>query len=122
MLSKERIAAERLLCRALSFAVILAAALWLVPQVWDKLSPFIIAVPIAAMLQPVIRFCHRRLKLKRGITSLILVLLMLGLLYGVLSWFIGFVVEIISPMLDVNQPENILSVDTQFFKLVKRHQ
>lgn len=107
MLSNERIAAERLAFRVLAIAVILVVASWLIPQMWDKLSPFIIAIPIAAMLQPVIRFCDRRLKMKRGVTSLILVLLLLGLLYGVLSWFIGFLIEVISPIVD--KPDNILT-------------
>ena len=107
MLSNERIAAERLIFRVVAAAAILFAASRLIPQIWDKLSPFIIAIPIAAMLQPLIRFCYRQLKVKRGITSLVLVLLLLGLLYGVLSWFIGFLIEVISPI--VNQPENIIS-------------
>ena len=107
MLSNERIAAERLTFRVLAAAAILIVASWLIPQMWDKLSPFIIAIPIAAMLQPIIRFCDRRLKMKRGITALILVLLLLGLLYAVLSWFVGFLIEVISPI--VNQPENIVS-------------
>ena len=46
MLSRERIAAERLLCRVLVAAAVFFAAAWLIPQVWDKLSPFLIAIPI----------------------------------------------------------------------------
>ena len=79
MLTNERIAAERLAFRVLAAAVILLVASWLVPQVWDKLSPFIIAIPIAAMLQPVLRFCDRKLNIRRGIISLVLVLVLLAI-------------------------------------------
>jgi predicted PurR-regulated permease PerM len=77
--------------------LVLLAAYFLVPQVWDKLSPFFIAIPLAAMLQPVIRFCFRKLKLKKSISSLILVLLLLGLVIGVLIWLIGLVTSMVNP-------------------------
>jgi len=93
MLSRERIAAERLLCRVLVAAAVFFAAAWLIPQVWDKLSPFLIAIPIAAMLQPVIRFFDRRLKVRRGITSLVLVLLLLALTYFFLRWLVSILIE-----------------------------
>ena len=79
MLSEERKAFERLSFKAVVVVLTLLAAYWIVPQVWDKLSPFIVAVPLAAMLQPVIRFCFKKLKLKKSISSLILVLLLLAL-------------------------------------------
>ena len=107
MLSNERIAAERLAFRALAAAVILLAASWLVPQVWDKMSPFLIAIPIAAMLQPVIRFFHRRLKVRRGASSLVLVLLILLLAYLFLRWLIGMLIDTATQVLA--QDENIVS-------------
>ena len=75
-------------------AILLIAFLaWAVPQIWDKLSPFIIAIPLAAALQPVIRFAQEKLKIKRGISVLICVLLLLALLAGIASWGVSIVLE-----------------------------
>ena len=84
-MSEERKAAERLAVKGIGTIVFVALILWAIPQIWDKLSPFIVAIPLAALLQPVIRFAHDKLKIKRGISTLICVLLLLGLLIG----FIG---------------------------------
>ena len=107
MLSEERKAFERLSFKVLIVVLVLLAAYFLVPQVWDKLSPFFIAIPLAAMLQPVIRFCFRKLKLKKSISSLILVLLLLGLVIGVLIWLIGLVTNMVNPFL--TQSEDIVT-------------
>ena len=55
-MSEERKAAERLALRLLGVVLTFVILRWVLPEVWDKLSPFIIAIPIAAALQPVIRF------------------------------------------------------------------
>ena len=107
MLSEERKAFERLSFKVLIVVLVLLAAYFLVPQVWDKLSPFFIAIPLAAMLQPVIRFCFRKLKLKKSISSLILVLLLLGLVIGILIWLIGLVTNMVNPFL--TQSEDIVT-------------
>ena len=109
MLTNERIAAERLAFRVLAAAVILLVASWLVPQVWDKLSPFIIAIPIAAMLQPVIRFFHRRLKVRRGITSLVLVILLLILTYLLLRWLVVMLIDTATQVLDTEGGDSIIT-------------
>ena len=77
-MSEERKAAERLAAKGFDAVILLVFAFWAIPQLWDKLSPFIIAVPLAAMLQPVVSFAQEKLKIKRGITVLICVLLLLG--------------------------------------------
>ncbi len=92
-MSEERKAAERLAVKALGAIILIGLAFLVVPQVWDKLSPFIIAIPLAAMLQPVIRFAQERLKIKRGITVLVCVLLILGLLIGIMTWGVSIVLE-----------------------------
>ena len=99
MLSNERIAVERLAFRVVAAAVILRVAAWLIPQMWDKLSPFIIAIPVAAMMQPVIRFCYKKLKISRGVTSLVLVLLCLVLSFLALRWLIGLLIETASQVI-----------------------
>ena len=65
-MSEERKATERLICRVLVVIVSIGLAVVLVPILWDKLSPFIVAIPIAAMLQPVIRFLQNKLKMKQS--------------------------------------------------------
>ena len=89
-MSEERKAAERLLLRLLGLAAAYAVLRWVLPEVWDKLSPFIIAIPIAAALQPVIRFLQKKIKLKRSPASLIPVLLLLFLFLGLLIWLFTF--------------------------------
>ena len=89
-MSEERKAAERILLRILSVAAAYAVLRWILPEIWDKMSPFIIAVPLAAALQPVIRFLQKRIRLKRSPASLIPVLLLLGIVLGLLIWAFTF--------------------------------
>ena len=108
MLSNERRAAERLGFKLLAAIVIFLVASWLVPLAWDKLSPFIIAIPIAAMLQPVIRFFYKRMKISRAVTSLILVVLLLIISFLFMRWLIDLLIETANQVL--RQPrENIFS-------------
>ena len=93
IMSEERKAAERLAMKGLGAVLLIAFLFWAVPQIWDKLSPFIIAVPLAAALQPVIRFADKKLKIKRGISTLICVLLLLGILAGAVSWGVSIILE-----------------------------
>ena len=106
-MSEERKAAERLAVKGFGAVAVIALAFWAVPQIWDKLSPFIIAIPLAAMLQPVVRFAHIRLKMKNGVTVLICVLLLLALLFGMTYWVVSIVMEQ-APEL-VGQSGNIIS-------------
>ncbi len=92
-MSEERKAAERLAAKGFGAVILLVFAFWAIPQLWDKLSPFIIAVPLAAMLQPVVSFAQEKLKIKRGITVLICVLLLLGILIGLTYWAIRIITE-----------------------------
>ena len=92
-MSEERKAAERLAVKGLGAVILIALLLWAVPQVWDKLSPFIIAIPLAAALQPVISFAQKKMKIKRGISVLICVLLLLGILVGMTYWGVTIVLE-----------------------------
>ena len=92
-MSEERKAAERLAAKGIGAVLLIAFLFFAIPQIWDKLSPFIIAIPLAAMLQPVIRFTEQRLKMKRGLTTLICVLLLLALLIGFATWMISIIAE-----------------------------
>ena len=89
-MSEERKAAERLMLRLLGLALLYAAVRWLLPEVWDKLSPFVVAIPLAAALQPVIRFLQKKIKMKRSPAALIPVLLLLFVFLGLLIWLFTF--------------------------------
>lgn len=58
-MSEERKAGERLVFKCVMILVGFALAFLLLPQIWDKLSPFLIAIPLAAMLQHPIRFLEK---------------------------------------------------------------
>ena len=92
-MTRERRAAERLACKMLGALALLLVAVWAVPQVWDKLSPFIIAVPLAAALQPVIRFMNEKLKFRRSLAVLLCVLLMVAALLGITYWLVVIITE-----------------------------
>ena len=89
-MTEERKAAERLTFKFLCALLIIGAFLWLVPEVWDKLSPFIIAVPLAALLQPIIAFLQKKLKLKRGFVTLFIVLAITAIVLAILIWLFTF--------------------------------
>lgn len=92
-MSEERKAAERLVVKGLAGVILIAAAFWAIPVFWDKLSPFIIAVPLAALLQPVIRFMQEKMKIRRGIAVLLCVLLILSAMSAFTYWAISIITE-----------------------------
>ena len=92
-MSEERKAAERLAVKGLGAIILIVFLFWAVPQIWDKLSPFIIAIPLAAALQPVVRFAQQKMKIKKGISVLICVLLLLGIMIGLTYWGVTIVLE-----------------------------
>lgn len=82
-----------------SFAVALALLLWAFgPFIWHILSPFLIALPVAALLQKPIRWTEKRLRLKHGFAVTIWVVVVcaaiVALLYGALSFIISQVVQL----------------------------
>ncbi len=92
-LSEERKALERLVYRAVVCVVAAAAVLLLLPVAWDKLSPFIVCVPVAAMLQPVIRFLEEKCRFRRMPAVLLPVLVVVAVACAVIYWFASFGLE-----------------------------
>ena len=87
-----RYAVERL---ALRLLFIVAAAFFLayaVGPLWSTLSPFIIALPIAAALQPLITLFQKRLRFRRGIAVAFWVLLACCVAFLLLYWVLSFAV------------------------------
>lgn len=92
-----RYAVERMLWRCVFAAVAVTGVLVLVPQIWNLLSPFIIAILVAALLRKPIRFAQEKLKFKRGLAVAIGVMLVVLIFFALLYWFSSFaVVQIIS--------------------------
>ena len=90
-------AAERLALRLLLCAVIALFLAYMVPLLWSTLSPFIIALPVAAGLQPLIRFFEKKLHLGHGFAVVFWVLLVSVAALFVVYWFVSFAVgQIIS--------------------------
>lgn len=89
-LSEERKALERLIARAVVAILCVVGAALLVPVLWDKLSVFIVCVPVAAMLQPVIRFLERRCHFKRSPAVLVPVLVAVAAVFALIYWFASF--------------------------------
>ena len=123
MLSEERKAAERLFFRAGGAIVIVLSLIWLLPIAWDKLSIFFIAIPIAAMLQPVVRFFDQKLKVKRGITALVLDLILLAIFIWLIIWAVETVVEMFSNNGDqiVNVIDNAVTTTTDAINSLKEY-
>ena len=113
-MSEDRKAGERLLFKSLMILIGILLAMWLLPEVWDKLSPFIISIPLAAMLQPVIGFCEKKLKIKRGIASVILVLLTMAIGVAIAVFFLSFAIEQMTDL--VNHSGDIVSQTVQAIK------
>ena len=89
-MTEQRKAAERLFFRFLCLLFVIAVVIWILPQVWNKLSPFIVSVPLAALLQPVISFLQKKVRLKRGLASLVVVLLLTAVFLGLIIWLFTF--------------------------------
>ena len=74
-------------------AVAVLLLVFVVPMVWHTLSPFIIAIPVAAMLQPLIGFFEKRLHVNRGFAVLFWVFLVSAVAICLLYWFTSFAIE-----------------------------
>lgn len=82
----------RLIIRSAAVIVCLFLLWFAGPWAWRLLSPFILAVPIAAALQKPIRWGEKRLHLKHGISVAIWVLLVCAILCVLLYWILSTVI------------------------------
>ncbi len=90
-------AAERLILRLVFLVLAIVFVMVVLPQAWRLFSPFLIALPVSAMLQPLIRFFQEKLRIKRGVAVAFWVLLVCGVAFVLLYWFISFaVVQVIN--------------------------
>ena len=102
-----RYAAERLVLRLLGALLVALFLVLGVPQLWRLFSPFLVALPIAALLQPLIHFFQEKLHLRRGIAVAFWVLLVCCVAFILLYWFVSFVV--VQVMNAANNAPSIIS-------------
>ncbi len=66
---------KRFIIRFVYFAIILGIAIFLCRFALPKLLPFVIAIIVALLLNPAIRFLHKKCHVHKGVASVVLVLL-----------------------------------------------
>lgn len=91
-MSETRGALERMGLRLAAVTAVLLLCVFALPFLWRVLSPFVIGLCVAAMLQPGVRFAVKKLKMRRGLASFIAVFLLCAAAVLILYWFISFAV------------------------------
>ena len=87
---EERKAVERLAAFLVCLVLGLLALRYLAPVLWHWLSPFLLSVPVAALLQPLIAPLQRRLKMKRSPATLLITVLLTLVLLVLIVWFLSY--------------------------------
>ncbi len=89
-MTPQRRAMERLSIR-LGALIVGAVLIWiLAPILWKYMSPFIISIPLAAMINPITRFLEKRLHLKHVPAVMIPVIALLLVVLAIIIWFIWY--------------------------------
>ncbi len=86
-------AAERLGIRLVLLVLAVLFLALVVPQLWSLFSPFLIAIPVAAALQPLIGFFEKKLHFKRGLATALWVLVVCSAAFVLIYWFVSFAIE-----------------------------
>ena len=98
-MSEVRISTERLIAHSLILIIVSTLLYYLLPAIWRYLSPFLLAIPFAAIVQPVSRFLEKKCRIRHNAAVIIpLVLLVLIVLLSV-TWFLSFGINQISYLL-----------------------
>ncbi|MCE5343243.1 MAG: nucleotide exchange factor GrpE [Eubacteriales bacterium] len=110
-----RYAAERLTLRLLFCVLIALMIKYAVPLLWNTLSPFIIALAVAAALQPLINFFEKKLHLYRGFAVAIWVILFSATALFAIYWFVSFAVGQI-----VSASNNATNIDNSVVNVLQK--
>ncbi|MBR6029331.1 MAG: AI-2E family transporter [Clostridia bacterium] len=89
-MTDERRAAERLIYGLISWIVAIVGIIVLVPLAWRYLSPFIVALPVAAMLQRPARWLEKKLPIKQSVIRMVFTLLFILMAIALLVWFLSY--------------------------------
>lgn len=71
----------------LTVAVILLAV-YALPPLLSLFMPFVLALVLAWILNPLVRWLHKKLKISRKPISMVVIILVIAVVGGVLSWFV----------------------------------
>lgn len=89
-MTPQRRAVERLSVYLGLMILCVVLAILLIPVLWRYMSPFIISVPLAAMINPITRFLEKRLHFKHTPAVMIPVIALLLLVLAAIVWFISY--------------------------------
>lgn len=98
-MSEARISAERLLAHVLLLTIVITLLYFLLPAIWLYLSPFILAIPFAALIQPFTRFLERKFRCRHHLAVLIPLIILALLVSLCVLWFLSFGINQISYLL-----------------------
>ena len=83
---------QRNMLRLLLLGLVVTAVFYWTPFLWKVLGPFIVALALAAALQPAIRRLDR-LRVNRSVSTLLLLVLVYAVIALLVYWFTSFVVR-----------------------------
>lgn len=86
-------AVSRLLIRLAVIAAVLMLLWFFGPTLWHLLSPFLLAIPVAAMLQKPIRWSEKKLHFKHGLSVTVWVALVCLAICALLYWLLSTVIS-----------------------------
>ena len=98
-MSEARISAERLLAHVLLVIIVLTLLYFLLPAVWLYLSPFILAIPFAALIQPATRLLEKKMHCRHHLAVLIPLVVLILVVSLCVLWFLSFGINQISYLL-----------------------
>ena len=98
-MSQARISAERLTAHILIAILVCLLLYFLLPLVWRYLSPFIIAIPIAALLHPLSKLLEEKCHFRHFLAVIVPIILLIIVILVALGWFLSFGINQITYLL-----------------------
>lgn len=90
----------RIATRLLLLVAIILLLIFAVPRLWNLLMPFALALLLAWMLLPAVRWLQKKLKLSRKAISMVLVILVFAAVGGIVAAFIWALVQQVMNLVD----------------------
>ena len=101
-------------------AIAIIAIFWLFPYVWRLISPFVVALIIAIPCNKLVKFLERKCKINRSISSAVIVVSLVVLLGGIITYLVSQLVSEVQIIIE-NLPEVISGIGQQFDRLLVRY-
>ncbi|MBQ6173720.1 MAG: AI-2E family transporter [Clostridia bacterium] len=89
-MTPQRRAFERLLVRISLLIFFVLLIWWLAPVLWRYMSPFIISIPLASMINPISRFLEKKLHFRHSPAVMVPVIALLLLVLAAIVWVISY--------------------------------